>query len=83
MSKIITSCEVKHFKKDNIYTISTKHKDGNWEGGQSGARVYCVGNYLVQTSWGAGKPIAVYKDEDEMLLNLEQNYNVVPTLVRV
>jgi len=83
MSKIITSCNIKFSKKDGIYTISTEFKEGIWEGGQSGSKVYCVGNYLVQTSWGAGKPIAVYRSEEEMLLNLEQNYKVKPELERI
>jgi hypothetical protein len=83
MSKIITACNIKFSKKDGIYIISTEFKDGVHEGGQSGAKVYCVGNYLVQTSWGAAKPIAVYKSEEEMLLNLEQNYKVKPELERI
>lgn len=80
MSKIITACELVYQEKVGIYTMTTRHKEGQWEGAQSGAKIYRVGDYLVQTSWGAGKPIAVFKDEDEMLLHLEQIYNVKPSL---
>ena len=83
MGRIVTACKLKFSKKERIYTLTTEHKEGKWEGSQCGAKIYCIGSYLVQTSWGSGKPIAVYTNENEMLLALENAYKVKPILERI
>lgn len=78
MSKIITLCEVKWNSKNKCYVITTHHKEGAWEGASSGAKIYPVmgpsGKYFVMTSWGMGIPVAVYKDETEIVDSLMKQY---------
>lgn len=80
MSRIITAIEIEHKKKEGVYVITKHHKEGAWEGATSGEKVYEVGDYLVHTAWGSGKPIAVYVSEAQMQNVIGTTYKIAPTI---
>jgi len=76
MARIITSVKIefKLKEKESFYVVTTTHKDGQWEGGSTGAKIYPVDAYLVYTGWGSGKPLKVFKDVKEMTDYFEKTY---------
>ncbi|MOA46560.1 hypothetical protein D3C78_1690870 [compost metagenome] len=71
----ITSCRIDYKKKDDHYILTTTHKRGSWEGSATGAKIYPIDGMLVHTQWGSGKPIKIYKNEQEMIDFLSSQYS--------
>lgn len=83
MRKVV-SCRIKTDLKRKCYILSLEDvSDDGWSGGQTGAKIYKVGTYLVLTSWGNGIPIDVYSNVNDMIDKLTKRYGIVPEFVDI
>lgn len=72
MGRVITGMELRYNAKEKCFVITSFHKEDSWEGSSSGARIYEVGNFYVQTNWGNPKPVKVFTSKQEMIDSIKK-----------
>jgi hypothetical protein len=69
-----------YLKRDDCYVVELEYTQEKWDCRSKGARVYPVGDFLVETQWGNGRPVAVHKNIKSLLDALSKRYIVEVTL---
>ena len=81
MSKIYTKVEIRFNKKKGCYIISIEYKDGEWQTGMSGSKIYIIGEYYVLTGWGSGEPIAVFTSKEQIKYYFKATCGINPEII--